>query len=104
MGEVIRFPDAAGYARAGRYVDSTSEPATVIILPVIRIERLPDGSNGLEPDTGNSSGRRSRRRADPIGDGAFCARGFVAPRRLRRPRRFRRSAIDPGPRRYPRLA
>jgi hypothetical protein len=62
MGEVIRFPDAASYARGGRYIDANTEPATVIILPVIRIERGPDGSNGLEPDTGNSSGRRRRRR------------------------------------------
>ncbi len=62
MGEVIRFPDGTGFARAGRYVDANSEPATVIILPVVRIERVPDGTNGLEPDTGNSSGRRRRRR------------------------------------------
>jgi hypothetical protein len=35
----------------------------VIILPVIRIERDgPDGSNGLEPHTGNNPGRRRRRR------------------------------------------
>ncbi len=63
MGEVIRFPDEAGYARVGRYIDANGEPATVIILPVIRIERMPDGSNGLEPDSGNSSGRRRRRRS-----------------------------------------
>lgn len=62
MGEVIRFPDEAGTVRAGRYIDAHSEPATVIILPVIRIDRDPDGSNGLEPDTGNSAGRRRRRR------------------------------------------
>jgi hypothetical protein len=62
MGEVIRFPDEAGTARGGRYIDAHSEPATVIILPVIRIDRDPDGSNGLEPDTGNSAGRRRRRR------------------------------------------
>jgi hypothetical protein len=61
MGEVIRFPDKAGYARGGKYVDANTEPATVIILPVIRIERDPPGSNGLEPDTGNSAGRRRRR-------------------------------------------
>jgi hypothetical protein len=30
---------------------------------VIRIERGSDGSNGLEPDTGNNAGRRRRRRA-----------------------------------------
>ena len=55
MGEVIRFPDEAGYVRGGRYIDAHSEPATVIILPVIRIERDPDGSNGLEPNAGNGA-------------------------------------------------
>jgi hypothetical protein len=62
MGEVIQFPDEAGYARGGRYIDAGTEPATVIILPVIRIDRGPDGTNGLEPDSGNSPGRRRRRR------------------------------------------
>ncbi len=62
MGEVIRFPDEAGNARGGKYVDANTEPATVIILPVIRVERNPDSSNGLEPDTGNTPGRRRRRR------------------------------------------
>jgi hypothetical protein len=60
MGEVIRFPEEAE-GRRGRYVDATSEPATVIILPVVRIERDPDGSGDVEPATGN--GRRRRRRA-----------------------------------------
>jgi hypothetical protein len=58
MGEVIRFPEGAGLER-GRYIDASAEPATVIILPVVRIDRGPDGQ---EPDTGNSSGRRRRRR------------------------------------------
>jgi len=49
--------------RGGKYVDANTEPATVIILPVIRIERDPDGSNGLEPHSGNNHGRRRRRRA-----------------------------------------
>ena len=62
MGEVIRFPDEMG-ARGGKYVNANTEAATVIILPVIRIDRGPDGSNGLEPDTGNNAGRRRRRRA-----------------------------------------
>jgi hypothetical protein len=61
MGEIIRFPDEV--SPRGKYVDATTEPATVIILPVIRIERDPDGSNGLEPHTGNNPGRRRRRRA-----------------------------------------
>ncbi|HET7675329.1 MAG TPA: hypothetical protein VFL54_07385 [Gammaproteobacteria bacterium] len=60
MGEVIRFPEDAGTSR-GRYVDSSSEPATVIILPVVRIERAPDGSGDQEPQPG--PGRRRRRRA-----------------------------------------
>ena len=51
MGEVIRFPDEAS-PRGGKYVDANTEPATVIILPVIRIDRDPDGSNGLEPTPG----------------------------------------------------
>ena len=62
MGEVIRFPDDAGVARGGKYVDANTEPATVIILPVIRIERGPEGPTNSEPDSGNSSGRRRRRR------------------------------------------
>ena len=62
MGEIIRFPDGVS-PRGGKYVDANTEPATVIILPVIRIERVPDGSNGLEPDSGNNTGRRRRRRA-----------------------------------------
>jgi hypothetical protein len=61
MGEVIRFPDEAGIAR-GKYIDANTEPATVIILPVVRIERGPDGTDGQQPSTGNSSGRRRRRR------------------------------------------
>jgi hypothetical protein len=60
MGEVIQFPDEAG--GRGKYVDANTEPATVIILPVIRIDRGPDGSNGLEPNSGSQAGRRRRRR------------------------------------------
>lgn len=59
MGEVIQFPEEGGQGRGGRYIDAASEPATIIILPVVRIDRGPDG---LEPDTGNSAGRRRRRR------------------------------------------
>jgi hypothetical protein len=62
MGEVIQFPDETGCARGGKYVNASSEPATVIILPVIRIERGPAGSNGIEPNAGSPSGRRRRRR------------------------------------------
>ena len=62
MGEVIQFPEEGSYSRTGRYIDASSEPATVIILPVVRIDRGPDGTNGSEPDAGNSSGRKRRRR------------------------------------------
>lgn len=60
MGEVIRFPDDVAAGR-GRYIDARSEPATVIILPVIRIERDNVGSGDQEPQ--NRSGKRRRRRA-----------------------------------------
>ena len=63
MGEVIKFPDGAGSGRGGKYIDANTEPAMVIILPVIRIDRGPDGSNDLEPHTGAAPGRRRRRRA-----------------------------------------
>jgi len=61
MGEVIRFPDEAGYARGGKYVDANTEPATVIILPVSRIERNPAGPPGLDPHRGPGAGGRRRR-------------------------------------------
>ena len=61
MGEVIRFPDETAGTRGGRYIDATTEPATVIILPVIRIERGPDDTDGFEPRSGNNQGRRRRR-------------------------------------------
>ncbi|MGE0565906.1 MAG: hypothetical protein AB7O50_15470 [Pseudolabrys sp.] len=60
MGEVIRFPDDAGSMR-GRYIDASSEPATVIILPVIRIERNSDDTGEQKPPERN--GKRRRRRA-----------------------------------------
>jgi len=63
MGQIIRFPDDASYSRVGKYVDANTEPATVIILPVIRIDRGPDGTNDSEPHAGNTTGRRRRRRA-----------------------------------------
>jgi hypothetical protein len=41
----------------------TSEPAVVIILPVIRIERYAEAPNGsLEPEAGSTARRRRRRR------------------------------------------
>lgn len=61
MGEVIRFPDEAGYMRRGRHPDARGKSARIIILPVVRIERDPDKSQGqIQP--GNGTGRRRRRR------------------------------------------
>ena len=61
MGEVIRFPDDSVAMHASRATAAGGEPATVIILPVIRIERDPDGSEG-QTHSGNGAGRRRRRR------------------------------------------
>lgn len=47
--------------RSGRLAD-IDEPATVIILPVVRIVRDPEDSEG-QPQSGNGTGRRRRRRA-----------------------------------------
>ena len=62
MGTVIKFPDHGRIVRFGREAD---ESATIIILPVIRIERYP-GSVGDEPQTQppteNGGRRRVRRR------------------------------------------
>jgi len=72
----VQFPDGHRPASGGRYVDANSEPASVIILPVVRIERDPDQpSDGL--------GRRQQRRAGP-----------TAPAALRRVRE-RRVPIEP---------
>jgi hypothetical protein len=63
MGTIVRFPEGQRPASGGRYVDAHTEPAPVIILPVVRIERHPDEpSDGLE-GAGSPSGRRRRRRA-----------------------------------------
>ena len=65
MGTVVRFPEGQRPAGAGRYIDANSEPANVIILPVVRIERDPDKPSGLEGGSSATTGRRRRRRARP---------------------------------------
>ena len=59
MGIVVGFPEHGRGAGSGRVIGGRSEPATVIILPVIRIERYTD-----EPSesTSTRSQRRRRRR------------------------------------------
>jgi hypothetical protein len=63
MGEIIQFPGNAGASRGGSssHAAAHPEPASVIILPVVRIERTPDGSS-VDPRPGNSAGRGRRRR------------------------------------------
>ena len=56
MGTVIQFPER-GRAERGRYVGPNPESATVIILPVIRIERYAD-----EPERSATRSQRRRRR------------------------------------------
>ena len=66
MGIVVKFPDEGRIVRFGRA--ERDESATVIILPVIRIERYADPvADNAEPQTPppaatNSSRRRMRRR------------------------------------------
>ncbi len=61
MGNVIKFPDDGRIVRFGR--SGAEESATIIILPVVRIERYADAS-AEEPGTNppESGGRRRLRR------------------------------------------
>jgi hypothetical protein len=63
VGSVIKFPDDGRIVRFGR---EAGESATIIILPVIRIERYPESFNAMEPRTQppaeNGGRRRVRRR------------------------------------------
>ena len=66
MGTIIEFPADA----ASRRLDSTMGVAqregmgTILILPVVRIERDTDETNGGSgPEEGTAPGRRRRRRS-----------------------------------------
>ena len=66
MGTVVKFPNEGRIVRFGR-ADAQDESATVIILPVIRIERYADAvTETAEPQTpppaANGGRRRLRRR------------------------------------------
>jgi len=65
MGTIIQFPADAASRRLGSTTDGASSGSmgTVLILPVIRIERESDStSGGRGPQEGAAQGRRRRRR------------------------------------------
>jgi hypothetical protein len=75
MGTIIEFPadaasrrqvsgsQASGIDGGPREAGSNQAMGTVLILPVIRIEREPDEtSGGRGPEEGTAPGRRRRRR------------------------------------------
>jgi hypothetical protein len=62
VGNVIKFPDDGRIVRFGR---GAEESATIIILPVVRIERYADASAeepGTNPPADSGGRRRLRRR------------------------------------------
>ncbi len=63
MSNVIKFPDEGRIVRFGR-ADAVDESATIIILPVIRIERFgePEAEPHTHPPADNGGRRRVRRR------------------------------------------
>jgi hypothetical protein len=66
MGTIIEFPADAASRRLGSTmgVARRQGSATILILPVVRIERHTDETNGGSgPEEGTAPGRRRRRRA-----------------------------------------
>jgi hypothetical protein len=65
MGTIIEFPADAASRRPGSTMDGARREGlgTILILPVIRIERQPDEtSGGRGPEEGTAPRRRRRRR------------------------------------------
>jgi hypothetical protein len=65
MGTIIEFPADAASRRLGSTMDAAASEGrgTILILPVIRIEREPEETNGGRgPEEGTAPGRRRRRR------------------------------------------
>jgi hypothetical protein len=66
MGTIIEFPAGTASRRLGSTMDAAPRQGlgTVLILPVVRIERHTDEtSGGSGPEEGTAPGRRRRRRA-----------------------------------------
>ena len=65
MGTIIEFPADAASRRLGSTMDGALREGmgTILILPVVRIERNTDEtSGGSGPEEGTAPGRRRRRR------------------------------------------
>jgi hypothetical protein len=64
MGTIIEFPADAASRRLGPTMNGAPREGmgTVLILPVVRIEREPETSDGRGPEEGTAPGRRRRRR------------------------------------------
>jgi len=65
MGTVIEFPADVASRRLGSTFDEAAQEVrgTVVILPVIRIERQVEETSGDHgPEQGTAPGRRRRRR------------------------------------------
>jgi len=66
MGTILEFPADAASRHMGATMGSAPREATatVLILPVVRIERhAEEASGGRGPEEGTAPGRRRRRRA-----------------------------------------
>jgi hypothetical protein len=62
MGTLMRFPDVPrAAARDDLHAGARRESATIIILPVIRIERADKPFDGLERGPSPAPGRKRRR-------------------------------------------
>lgn len=65
MGSIIEFPADAASRRLGSTMDAAQREGMgiILILPVVRIERDTDETNGGSgPEEGTAPGRRRRRR------------------------------------------
>jgi hypothetical protein len=63
MATIIDFPADAASRRLGSTMNGAPREGTVLILPVVRIERGPDEtSDDSGPEEGAASGGRRRRR------------------------------------------
>ncbi len=60
MGIVITFPAEKCTAASG-LIGAGDDSGSIIILPVIRIERQDDSPSGLEPTSSSPRGKRRKR-------------------------------------------